>query len=321
MSQIHYAELEGMPKGCTDTSPWGYSPIPVVVAYGPVNEHVVQLAPVVSSDWPAHAFMSPESAYFTDVKPGATMSYPKGGLGYESPDELAAWGKLKSIANATANNTAFYHPDAKPGIVALASKALDTLKGIPERYKDFHEGGIVYRIGESRGQPVYKSFPLSVPDDEVAAAIDQSENQNWKKWRMSAREQIRLRYHKGIYLLWCALYGKAQSESWRENQKIYNARYKKTGIGLSGGPVTPPPVEPGEFLPPMKTGGEPEPWEEPPVLRPEGEGGAPPSVPVPTPQDLPTPAGMPLFAKVLLWGAVVTAVGAGGFYVYNRLRA
>jgi len=330
MSSIDYAELEGMPKGCTTTAPWGYSPVAVLVPYGPVNDHVVQLAPVVSSDWPAHAFMSPESAYFTDVKPGATLSYPNGGLGYESSEETAARNKLKAIARATASDTAKYHPDALESIVGLASKAKDLLAGIPAKYEDFHEGGIVYRLkDEGMREPVYKSFPLSVPDDEVAAAIATDAAPHWKDYRKAAREQIRLRFHKAIRLLWCALYGKAQSESWKENKKIYDQRYKKTGIGLAAGPTAPPPVEPGEFLPPLKTGYEPEPWEEPPPT-PEGEGaptteGAgeviPENVPTPTRGGLPVPAGMPLASKIMLGASVALALGAGGAYAYKRLRA
>jgi hypothetical protein len=319
MPATDYSELQGMPKGCTQTSPWGYSPVPVLVPYGPVNEEVVQLAPLVHSDWAAHPFMSPESAYFTDMPPRSGPAVPEGGLGYDSAAEKQARGLLMQRSRGTKTGTAFYHPAAKDTIVALAAGSEDQLRSVIREYKRFEEGGeIVYPTRKIGAYPAGEyAFPLSVPDEVVAERLTQVYAQSpWQHLRNEARQKIRKHYHKAVHLLWCALYGKAQSESYRGNKKIYEQRYKKTGMGLAGGPVAPPPVEPSEFLPPLKDPYEPEPI--PPDAAPPGP---PEGVPTPTPGPLPTPAGMPLVAKLLLGAALATALGAGGIYVYNRLRA
>lgn len=250
MSAADYSELQGMPEGCTTSDPWGYSPIAVVVPYGPVSDFAAEMKPLIDSGWGAHPFMSSEEAYAIDSPPGAQWS--EGGLGYQSSAEIAALNKLSPVASATANNTAFYHPEAKAAIVSLASEAFDLFSEIRAAYKEYEPGGaITYPLKPSGARPVsWEAIPLSVPDTQVNQMVDQSMVGLGVVQRGETRQNIRDAYHKAIHLLWCALYGSNQSKSWRENKRIYGQKYGGTGGGeLAPGPVAPPPVPPGEFPP------------------------------------------------------------------------
>ena len=253
MPASEYPELQGMPEDCLTTDPWGVSPVPVLMPYGPVHDVIIQLYPLVKPEWSAHPIMSAEEFYDVDSPPGER--WQSGGLGYESAAEMAALNKLTPMASATASNVAFYHPDAKDAIVALASTAEDLFRQIRQAYKEFHEGGAIQypaKTGE------WVSLPLSIPDDEVEAQIDVSKAGLSLVTRAETRQNIRDAYHRAIHLLWCALYGKAQSASWRENKRVFGEKYGDTGMELLPGPTAPPPVPPGADVPPLIPGVEPD---------------------------------------------------------------
>ena len=223
MSASDYPELDGMPPGCTTTNPWHYEAIPVLVPYGPFDAFVVMQEPIV--DGPV--IFTQEEYYDVDSPPGVVWA--EGGLGYQSEAEVSKLMELRGLASATANNTAFYNPAAKAAIVALATEAKERLNEIRDIYR-YYEQDKMYRI-EATGQSVY--LPLSVLDDSVPDPVERT-------YRQAHRINIRDNYHAALHFLWCALYGKNQSASWRENKRLYDEMYGgDDGMGLATGPLPP----------------------------------------------------------------------------------
>ena len=288
MPASEYPELRDMPAGCIEVAPWTTSPIGVRGAYGPVDEVVIQQDPLVSIDWPKAQFemFAGEQRYDRDSPPGEL--WEGGGIGYESPEEMAALNYFTPMASATASNVAFYHPDAKDTIVALASEAENLFREIRQAYKEYKPGGSIQYPLKATGKP--GSIPLLVQDMQFNIMVDLSKvHPKSLEWRHETRQNIRDAYHKALHLLWCALYGKNQSLAWRENRKIYGEKYGPTGPGLAPTPLPgprPPPgipwteigVTPPEPIPP------PPPVEPPPV---------PPGYPGEAPEEVPVPEGYP----------------------------
>lgn len=307
MPTADYPELQGVPIECIQTTPWGYDVLEVLVPYGPVSDHVERLQPVIPPGSDAHSIFAPSQIYGIDSPPS--------GLGYDSKLETSTRGDLNGSAGLVATNTRGYG-NAKAFIVGLAEKTRALLKGISPIYRRYEEGGdIDYPIKAAGDRPATRlPFPLSVEDSDIALMIDINAPGAgpWRVGRQQARQEIRNRYHKALSLLWCALYGRAQAVSLYENKQIYNERYAKTGMGVAPSPQ-PPKVRRARFVPrptPAKVG----------VIPPEGEWFEPPPTLLPD-EAAPPPVGIPLASKIMLWGSLATAVGAGGVYVYNRFLA
>lgn len=294
MPASDYPQLDGMPAGCTENPPWGVSPIPVVVPYYGVDEFVVMQAPLVNINWPQAQY---DMFHGDDVY---DLDAPGVGIGYDTQEEHDAWVSFKSQASATKNNTAFYHPAAKEGIVALASRALDLLQEIPAIYDKYELGGtITYPLKGTKERPAIEDavFPLSRDDDEIAISIDRDKAGIWEAMRNADRERIRSNYHEAIHLLWCALYGKNQSLSYRGNKQIYDEEHppgEGGGMILQEGPKAPPPTPPGGDFPPFIPGVDPEPPPEPGGITFEPAGPGPDVGPQPPDEEPPTfPGGEP----------------------------
>ena len=229
MPALDYPELQGMPEGCTVSPPWVIDPLPVAAAYNgyAYPEAVVMLDPLVDIDIltdTAYDLFAGDDNYDLDI-PGVSP-------GYETPAEMEGWGLMRAHASATKNNTAFYHPDAKEKIVELATEAFDLLHENASIYDSYAEG----------------PFPLGMPDSEVAPQVDPDSLEIAR--REFARQQIRDNYRKAVYLLWCAMYGAAQSRSFHRNRTIFLEEQ-----GTMDGPIMMPPGEgmdpvPAEPLPP-----------------------------------------------------------------------
>lgn len=257
MPATDYAELQGMPSGCTDESvPWQVEALIVNVPYGGVDDGAIAQEPLISIEWPAEKYdmFAGDDVYDLDTE---------GGLGYQSAYEMEVLTSLRAQASATKNNTAFYHPEAKDSIVALAAEAYDLLVENQQIYKKYEgpAGPVKYKLKKVGDRPAgYGYFPLSTPDAQVWALIDHDEVGLGMSMRDTDRWNIRENYHKAIYLLWCALYGKNQSLSWRENKRIYTEQHPPSqGPGLQAGPGAPPPVPPGGDFPQAWPEPEPEP--------------------------------------------------------------
>lgn len=218
MPATDYEELSGMPQGCLTTPPWGFDGIEIHAPYQGVDEVVVEQTPLISSDLPQaqwEMFMNEEVILDLDA--------PNVSIGYWTDAEKAVFTGLRAEASALKYNIAFYHPDAKESIVALATEAYDLLADI---------------------YAVYERLNFTPPSPED-------------------RNAIREAYLKAIYFLWCAEYGKNQSLAWRENKKIFDASHApspglQTGPGapppMKPGRVTvpgqPPPPPGGGLIPP-----------------------------------------------------------------------
>lgn len=251
MPATDYSELQGMPRGCTQTTPWVVGSIGVREAYGPIDEAVIQQEPLVSINWPKAQFemFAGEERYDRDSPPGEL--WEGGGIGYASVEEIDALNRFTPTASATKNNVAFYHPDAKDTIVALASEALELLTEIRQTYKEYKSGGSVAYILKATGE--LGAISLSVHDMQFNNMVDQARLwPNALAMRHETRQNIRDAYHKALCLLWCALYGMNQSLAWHENKRIYGEKYGGTGPGLAPAPPAPPRPPPG--IPGMKLG-------------------------------------------------------------------
>ncbi len=282
MPASEYPQLDGMPEGCTENPPWIFTPITVNVPYMGVDEFVVVQEPLVPNEWPPaqNEMFRGDESYEVDV-PGAS-------IGYDTQEEHDAWNSFRHQASATKSNTAFYHPDAKEGIVALATRAQDLLLEIPVIYRKYEvEGSVLYPlVGDEEGY-----FPLSEDDDEVAKQLDLEKAGLWQVSREVDRDRIRDNFHEAIHLLWCALYGKNQSLSFRGNKQIYDESLPEPGLPeFQVGPSAPEPVPP-EF-PPFFPGEPPEPPPRPPIVfgdpdLPPGHEPGPPEPPPPEPDGYP----------------------------------
>ena len=275
MPASEYPALQGMPAGCTETAPWGISAVPVSVPYHHVDEAVIMQAPLVNIDWPAarHDMFTGEAAFDADV-PGAS-------IGYDIEEEYKAWGPWMQLSGATRDMDAQYHPDARDAIVAMAGHARALLEEIPDIYAKYEPGGGIVYPGKPYGnRPAgVMVFPLSRPESEIAPLIDLSQAGIWDSERRNDRQRIRDNFHEALHYLWCALYGKNQSESWKRNRAIYLESLPEPGGPqlTQEGPSAPPPVFPPLFPPPTT---------EPPTpggaqLTQEG----PEPIPPPTPPD------------------------------------
>jgi hypothetical protein len=258
----------------------------------------------------------------TDSPPSQKL--PDGGLGYENDQELKELKRLLSLSKTTVNDTDLYHQNAKSAIVKLAGKAHTLFDWIRSEYKRYHSGGgVTYPLKPTKfNQGTIAVFPLFVPESDIEDVIDTNKAGVWTLGRTESRQRIRDAYHKALHLLWCALYGKAQSESWNANKQIYDHGHQKTGAvgGFASRPVVEHPGPPNVNMN-FAGGKEPEviPPKRPQTLRPEGEGEDIEEEPTPTPTLV--EVGMPLPAKIMLWGSLGTAIGGAGFMAYDRLRA
>lgn len=234
MSAFDYVELQGAPGECMNTPPWTNIPLVVSVGYGGVTANPVSLqgllAPSTLSEAENQLFGS-EGAY-TRTTPGTS-------LGYDSDGERDVWSELKNTASATANNTAFYHPDAKVAIVALAQQAEALLLANDGIYKTFEED-VKLPAKLFDGSIQQRAFPLSVKDSEVASQIDTTDIGLSLEQREMARDTIRANYHRAVHVLWCAMYGAAQSESWRGNRSDYYAQQDAEEPGIGDVGLAPP---------------------------------------------------------------------------------
>lgn len=313
MASANYPELQGAPAACRQTRPWGFQPLVVSSPYAEVAAHPVSVDPVVHSDWPQADFelFAGDDVYDKDVV---------GRLGYETQREVWLLPRVRQETLALQNNTAFYHPAAKADIQALAKAARAQFDQIKELYAAYHgvpDGYVTYRgkpTGGSRPAGTLV-FPLSVSDNDVRAAIDPRDHALITQ-RVLSRAQIRAAWHRGLMQLWCAMIGRAQSLSYRENEKEWKARHPSSGIAgqitappqvvapwgkLTSPPQAPPPTGPGDTGPEEPPG--PGPFQLPP--RPE------------RPESF--WASIPTATKWLLGGSVVLAAAAGGRAIYSRM--
>lgn len=224
MPATEYPALDNMPQGCTAIPPWTFEAIPVSVPYLGVDEAVVMQEPLVKMDWSTKQseMFTGDDAYQID-EPGVS-------IGYDTEEENRVRLSWKQLAAATRNNTAQYHPSAREGIVALASQAADALREVPGIYAKYKPGGsVTYPVGERGGGTSQRAYPLSEDDAEISQAIEAPNVGALMMMRATDRARIRDAYHEAVYMLWCALYGKHQSLSFRDNKKAYET--------LQGGPV------------------------------------------------------------------------------------
>lgn len=243
MPASDYSELNGMPSACTESVPWQIDVVEVRVPYEDVDEVAIYQEPLISVDWPPDQYemFRGEDSYYLDA-PGIS-------LGYQTPEEMDTLQYLRATAAATRNNTAFYHPEAKEAIVELAGEAWQLFSDNRRMY-DEYENDISYMMPSGRGGLTVR-YPLSVQDEDV---IEATQSVDGIQARKNARDKIRENYLKGLYLLWCAMYGVSASLSFRENRKIYFEREQlpdwapEEDEDLPGwggdGPGPPPPVGP-----------------------------------------------------------------------------
>jgi hypothetical protein len=249
MPATDYEELHGMPQGCLTTPPWGFDGIEIHAPYQGVDEVTVVQEPLISSGLPQAQF-----EMFSNEEVILDLDAPGVSIGYWTDAEEAVFLGLRVEASVLKNNTAFYHPDAKESIVALATEAYDLLADIVATYEAFDQALYTNKEGD------FVAFPLSLNDGYVEGQVQPSPSYpSSMQARVDARNQIRDNYLKTIYFLWCAEYGKNQSIAWRENKKIFDASHAPSP-GLQTGPSAPPPMKPGRVTtrpgqPPLPPGG------------------------------------------------------------------
>lgn len=295
MPSSNYPELQNVPAQCKTLPPWGLEAVQVRGPYQGVNEATVELRPIIDSSWPAakYTLFAGEDKYDNDKV---------GGLGYQSSSEKSVLADLRKLANNAKTNTAAVKaPGVKSAIVALAQQAYDLFGEINEEYAAYSDH-TVYPL--PNGNVGY--FPLSVTEQQMNQQIDAAKAGIWQPARQQSRKTIRQKWHKAIRLLWCALYGHAQSEAYNQNKVIYDARGRGPQGSFAVRPNRPstPTVDWGISSMPPPT---------PPTHGPGPEGTSPIPVPLPLPPTAPEPAPerMPTASKVLLGSAAALALAAG----------
>lgn len=307
MPAANYPELANVPAACRQERPWGFEPLEVRVPYRNFDASVIRVDRLIDPEWPQadYELFAGDSAYDVDEV---------GGLGYENARELQLLADLQNLAYSTAQDTGGYHPQMRADIVRLAQGARDELDLIEQTYEKYRAplGEISYlekERGEGRPQGrIY--FPLSAEDYYVSQRIDPTE-QPLLGGRGLHREQIRLAWHKALNLLWCALYGRAQSLSYQANVQEWNRRF-----GGPGGRLTaPPPGAPGGTAPvPTRPIGLP------PDVPPGGAPGEPPPIP-PLPEQEPGFfQKIPKATKWMLGGSLVLGLVAGGRALWRSVQ-
>ncbi len=306
MPSANYSELSGAPAECREDRPWGFEVVEVRVPYRGVNFSVITQERLIDPNWPQadYEMFASDAAYDRDVV---------GGLGYEGAREIQLLKDLRATASATRGNTAFYHPHAKPDIVRMASGARDLLNEITAIYENYRSPDGVRYLEKSRGEgrpQGYLSFPLSVADEDVVPMVDVS-MYALMGGRTADREKIRAAWHKALLLLWCALYGRSYSLSYKGNREEWHRRHPTQGVEgqLTATPPTPPPGAPGGptiTTRPLDVDQEPGP-------------GLPPDLPPMPPEPEPEPARIPKASKWMLGGSALLGLVAGGRMLYRRL--
>lgn len=287
MPSLNYPELQNVPVQCVSIRPWNFDVVRVRAPYQNIDQAEVELRPIIDVEWPSAQYdlFAGDDGYDQDVI---------GQLGYDSGHERDAINALRSKASQAVTNTAVYAPQVKDQIVALAQKAKDLFNEVYAIYATYAPGGnVTYPL---KSGPIMAAFPLSVPESQMEQQIDIEKAGIFAAGRHTARKNIRAKLHKAIHLLWCALYGRAQSEAWKQNKAIYDSIPK--GGTFTARPKTPPPGP--VIVTPVPT---------PIPPGPEGAGGPTPPIPTPTPE--PVKVGMPTASKVMLGGAAALALVAG----------
>lgn len=303
MPSSNYPELQNVPAQCKNIPPWNLEVVQVRGPYQDVNGASVELRPIIDASWPAakYTLFNGESKYDSDTV---------GGLGYQGANELSVLSDMRKLANNAKTNTAGVKaPGVKAAIESLAKQAYDLFGQIYSEYSTYDQtlnwennGRVIYPL--TTGNVAY--FPLSVTEQQmVAQGLDTDAAGIYTTARQQSRKTIRNLWHKALRLLWCAMYGHAQSEAYNENKEIYDRR----GHGAQGSfavrpkRVMPPPVDWGIVSTPPPT---------PPTHGP-GEGTSPIPVPLPLPPTAPeaAPERMPTASKVMLGGAAALALAAG----------
>lgn len=297
MPSSNYPELQNVPAQCKNVPPWNLEVIQVRGPYQGVDEVSVELRPIIDSAWPAakYQLFAGDSKYDTDTV---------GGLGYQSASERGAINEMRKLANNAKTNTAAVKaPGVKSAIVALAQRAYDLLGEINEEYAAYSDHTVYPLLN---GNVAY--FPLSVTEEQMKQqGLDAVKAGIFHVARQQSRKTIRQKWHRALRLLWCAMYGHAQSEAYNENKKIYDRR----GTGVQGSFASRPK---GPSTPPVNWGITSMPPPTPPTHGPnEGMSPTPVPLPLPPPPTAPenAPERMPTASKVMLGSAAALALVAG----------
>lgn len=287
MPASDYPELEGAPAPCTENPPWTAQPLEVAVPYKGYDDIVVTVRPTIDMDWPS-------AQYELFAGEGAYSNHAVGtSLGYGSEPEMIVWERLRDLA-LSLKYFAFGERQTRQLINDLGDEAYRALMANSDAYTT-HAEEIKFAprptTGTSRGPGASKAFPLSVPDSEVASFADPNESE-WALWsREWARRDIRDRYKRAVFLLWCASYGAGQVQSFEQNKRAWEEQQGGPGLATPGeeppdlGPgisaPSAPPEPPGPGITPVPPSTEPpgpggpsEPtWEPPPPPEPPEDGG------------------------------------------------
>ncbi len=225
--------LSGMPQGCKDFPPWTGAPVAVVEPYQSENDGIAYLKPLISLDWPTSRFemFGSEEAYKVD-RPGRS-------IGYDTPDEGAVWAGLKQGSGYT-RDRANHLPEMHPKIVEHATASQDAMLEIHQIYEKYREGGsITYPVSERGSGTSERVFPLSVVDSDLVGMVKHPNPTVLAILRAKDRAEIRDLYHEAVHQLWCARYLEAMSDSYQENQRLYESRTRPEGAFAGPG------VQPG----------------------------------------------------------------------------